>query len=239
MKVSIIIPYFGDRRRQLERSIPLLENQTYKDYEIILVDDGARLGLPKLGKHFRYFKIRADNSPSRCSNKALRYAFAKCRGDFVIFSQPELLIPYDAVEKMVSLSDMSRRNVAVQYHLNIQQIHCLSSIIGWEHDFEKIKSVSNFLTTKTPWGYTNMESQRYRNHFSWSGSTRERFEEYMIPDTEEWGFEDAYVHVKELENREPCLPIDIEVYHQEHERVYGTIPEYSVRIKRIRDSLFD
>ena len=35
----MIIPYYGDRRRQLENSLPFLENQTYSDYEIILVDD--------------------------------------------------------------------------------------------------------------------------------------------------------------------------------------------------------
>ena len=239
MKVSVVIPYFGNRRQQLKCSLPFLMNQTYPDYEVILVDDGARSGLPELDKSIRYFKIRADNSPARSSNTAIRYGVAKCSGDFIIMGQPELLVPYDAVERMVSLSDIKRRNVAIQYHLNIKQAHYLSISNDWMHDFEKIKNVSSFWGTQTPWGYTNMETHRHRNHFSWSGSTRERFEEYMIPDTEEWGAEDVYVHVKELENGEPCLPIDIEVYHQEHERVYGTIVEYSVRRQRIRNSMFD
>ena len=203
------------------------------------MDDGAGDGLPKLKKPFRCFKIRADNSHSRSPNTALRYGFSKCSGDFIIVGQPELLVPYDAVERMLILSDMSRRNVAVQYHLNAEQVYHLFLMVGWEQDFEKIKFISNFMQTRTPWGYTNAEAPNYRNHFSWSGSIRERFKEYMIPNTEEWGVEDVYVHAKELENGEPCLPIDIEVYHQEHERVYGTIPEYSVRIKRIRASLFD
>ena len=127
MKVSIIIPYFGDRKKQLERSLTFLENQTYPDYEIILVDDGARDGLLKLKKPFRCFKIRADNSYSRSPNTALRYGFSKCSGDFIIVGQPELLVPYDAVEKMLALSDMSRRNVAVQYHLNAEQVYHLFS----------------------------------------------------------------------------------------------------------------
>ena len=54
--------------------------------------------------------------------------------------------------------------------------------------------------------------------------------------TNEWLMEDIWVHAKELKAGETAVPIDIEVYHQEHERVYGTRPEYSVRIQRIRDS---
>ena len=159
MKVSILIPYYGDRRRQLERSLLFLENQTYPDYEIVLIDDGAKEELPEFSDKVKYFKIRADGVPSRSSNTALRYGFKKCSGDIIIAGQPELLVPYDAVEKMITLSDMSRRNVAIQYHLTAEQIHSLPW--GWEDDFERIKSVPNFWATMTPWLYTNKIAVRF------------------------------------------------------------------------------
>ena len=92
------------------------------------------------------------------------------------------------------------------------------------------------MDTVTPWGYTNYECKNYRTHFSFAGSTRKRFEEFIIPETEEWGQEDNYVHKIELERGEPSVGIDIEIYHQEHERVYGTRTSESVRIKRIQES---
>jgi len=118
MKVSILIPYYGNRRFQLERSIPFLENQTYPDYELVLMDDG-KSDLPDdlIGKFDRYIQLRVGDVPIRSPNVALRTGFAESDGDFIITSQPELLIPYDAVERMVAEANMNRRNVATQYHL--------------------------------------------------------------------------------------------------------------------------
>jgi len=238
MKVSILIPYYGDRRRQLERSLPFLERQTYPNYETILVDDGSS-NLSGLEHRFdKYFALRKGTVPIRSPNNSLRKAFELSDGDFIICSQPELLIPFDAVEKMLSLSNHNRRNVATQYHLTAEALVHLDGVLGWQHDFKKIKSIPGFMSITTPWAYTNINAPTYRNHFSFSGSTRERFEKYLIPQVEEWGMEDVWVYKKEVENGEPCVPIEIETYHQEHDRVYGTIPEYSVRIQRIRNALY-
>ena len=203
-----------------------------------MVDDGAKDKIPPLDYPFKYVPLRAYDSGFRASNMAIRRGFDESDGDFIITNQPEVLIPYDAIENMITLADMNRRNVATQFHLTFSQWHNLRYLSGWEIDFDKIKSISNFMSTETPWGYPNLVTHTHRNHFSFSGSTRERFEEYMIPATEVWGVEDAYVHVKELERGEPSLPIDIEIYHQEHERVGASKQEYSVRIQRIRESEF-
>jgi len=247
MKVSILLTFYGNRYYQLERSLPFLLNQTYEDYEIIFIDDGLMnendLSPKELLDHpkVKYFQLRAGIQLPRAPNKALRFGFYNCDGDFIITSQPELLIPYDAVETMITKGNLKRRNVAIQYHLTLEQIHYLFGeglSLDWKNDFSKIKKVPNFMDTMTPWGNTNYNRPKRRNHFSFSGSTRERFEEYMIPDTEEWIREDAYVHELERSRKELSVPIDIEAFHQEHERVYGTRIDTSVRIKRIRESRF-
>ena len=236
MKVSIIIPFYGDRCHQLERSIPFLDNQIYDDYEVILVDDGANGELPELGEHFKYVFLRDYSEYIRAPNIAIHRGFEESSGDFIIMSQPELLVPYDAIERTLNLSDMDRRNVATQFHLTFQQVNYLKTINGWKDNFDLIKSVPDFWSTTTPWLYINQASPGYRTHFSWSCSTRERFEKFMIPVTEEWGNEDCYVHAREADVGEPSVGLNLEVYHQEHERVYGTRPEYSVRMRRIMNS---
>ena len=245
MKVSILLTFYGNRYYQLERSLPFLLNQTYDDYEIIFLDDGLMnendlspkglLDHPKI----KYFQLRVGRLLPRAPNKALRFGFFNCDGDFIITTQPELLVPYDAVETMVTQGNLGRRNVATQYHLTLEQIHYLySGDMSWKNDFGKIKKVPDFMATMTPWGNTNYTRPERRSHFSFSGSTRERFGEYLIPDTDEWIKEDAYVHALERSRKELSVPIDIDTYHQEHERVYGTITDRSVRIKRIRESHF-
>lgn len=247
MKVSILLTFYGDRYHQLKRSLPFLLNQTYEDYEIVFIDDGLMnekdispkelLDHPKV----KYFQLREGRLLSRSPNKAIRFGFHNCDGDFIIISQPELLIPYDAVETMITKGNLKRRNVATQYYLTMEQIYYLFGeglSLNWRNDFNEIKKIHNFMDTMTPWGNTNYTRPEHRSHFSFSGSTRERFEEYMIPDTDEWMYEDAYVHKLELTRKEPSVPIDIDTFHQEHERIYGTKTDRSVRIKRIRESHF-
>ena len=245
MKVSILLTFYGDRYHQLKRSLPFLLNQTYEDYEIVFIDDGLMneqdLSPRELLDHpkVKYFQLRAGRLLPRAPNKAIRFGFFNCDGDFIITSQPELLVPYNAVETMVTKGNLERRNVATQYYLTLEQIHYLySGDMSWKRDFSKIKKIPNFMATMTPWGNMNHIRSECRNHFSFSGSTRKRFNEYLIPDTEEWIREDAYVHALELSRKESSVPIDIETFHQEHERVYGTRIDRSVRVKRIRESHF-
>ena len=238
MKVSILIPYYGDRSSQLRRSLHFLKRQTYSDYELVVINDGSPMPDDLIDDFDVYSRIRADGSSIRSSNRAYREAFSQSSGDFIIVSHPELLIPYDGVERMVAEANMDRRNGPTQYHLTYEMVYQLfhARVGEWEHDFDEIKSLPGFMSTITPWQYVNHVSHTYRNHFSFSGLTRERFTRYLIPDTEEWGREDAWTHEQEMKNGELSVPIDIEIYHQEHERVWGTITEYSVRVQRIMDS---
>jgi len=245
MKVSILLTFYGNRYYQLRRSLPFLLNQTYKDYEIIFLDDGlmndSDLSPKKLLDHpkVKYVSLREGIVPIRSPNTALRYGFYNSDSDFIITTHPEHLVPYDAVERMVTEGNMKRRNCPIQYHLTLEQMWYLyvdMDGVGWQIDFDRIKDVPDFMPTITPWGHTNYNSLWHRNHFSFCGSTRERFEKFMIPETEEWLMDDCYVHSLELECDEPSVPVDIEVYHQEHERIYGTRTSESVRIKRIQES---
>ena len=245
LKVSILIPYYGNRYYQLQKSLHFLCNQTYKNYEILLLDDGKRNDadhspddLLQGSEKITHWKLRHGKVPIRSSNMALREGYYLSDGDFIITVQPELLIPYNAVEIMVK-GNLERRNVATQYHLTNNQINYLYGdgiVSGWMNDFDKIKNIVDFMSTVTPWNHTNFHAPTYRNHFSFSGSTKERFGKYLIPQTAEWMMEDAWVHEQETNAGESAVPIDIEVYHQEHERIYGTITEKSVRIQRIQDS---
>ena len=94
----------------------------------------------------------------------------------------------------------------------------------------------DFQATETPWNSLNYHAPTILNHFSFSGFSRERFEEYLLPDVSEWDYIDSYVVEKESRTGENPTYVNLEIYHLEHERLNPTIEETSVRVKRIRKS---
>lgn len=245
MKVSILIPYYGDRYLQFKRCLPFLLNQTHRNYEILLLYGGKRTEsdqdprelLPK-SKKIKFIALREGVVPFRASNKAFRLGFDLSKGDYIVAGGPELLVPHNALKTIIN-GNLERRSVPTQYHLTNKQAYSLFEKDiphGWRKNFNKIKELPNFQATETPWNSPNLVAPTIRNHFSFSGSTRERFEKFLVPDTDEWGMEDSWVHKQESLAGEPSVPIDIEIYHLEHERLWPTITEASVRIKRIQRS---
>jgi hypothetical protein len=134
---------------------------------------------------------------------------------------------------------MRWRCVPIQYCLSHEHAHSLfekNIPFGWRDDFNKIKRLPDFQATETPWNSPNLVAPTIRNHFSFSGFSRERFEEYLLPDVSEWNYIDAYIVEKENLSKERPFPVDLEIYHLEHERLNPRIEEFSVRIKRIQES---
>lgn len=79
-KVSIIIPTYN-RTRFLELTLKSIQNQTFQDFEIIVVDDGTPNNEnEELCKHFakvRYCKIPNSGGPSKPRNEGIKMAKGK------------------------------------------------------------------------------------------------------------------------------------------------------------------
>ncbi|MBO8173074.1 MAG: glycosyltransferase [Bacillaceae bacterium] len=82
-RVSVIIPTYN-RARFIEDAIQSVLNQTYKDYEIIVVDDGStddtKDRVIKFGDKVRYI-YQENQGPSAARNTGIRYA----RGEYIAF----------------------------------------------------------------------------------------------------------------------------------------------------------
>ena len=238
-KASVLIPYYGNRLEQLKRTLYMFEHQTYKNYEVWIIDDGSShqseiFNSINSHKQFYYVRLRKENAPARSPNKALLYGYENCSGKFVIVTSPEILVPFNAIETIITEGIPDRRNVPILYKLSHEQQRLINTV-SWKFDLSTLKKLPNFWSGENmPGGFFNNEAKQNRTHGGFVGQTKEGWDRYgFLPDTEEWGKSDSYWHVEELKLGIPALPIDFEVYHQWHERMDA--PQLSVRLKRIRE----
>ena len=110
-KVSICIPTYN-RKKYLKETLDSVFAQTYKDYEIVIVDDGSTDGteemIKKCGKTIRYYwQKNAGEAATR--NKLIE--LAQCQ--FIAFIDSDDLLMPDAVERMVNAIESQPDEVIV------------------------------------------------------------------------------------------------------------------------------
>ena len=104
MKFSIIIPAYH-AEHTLEKCLDSVQQQTYPDFEAIIIDDGSKDGTSLIGKHFAQTDLRfqyiyqENQGVSVARNHGLRIA----KGEFVVFLDsddqyaPKYLQEFDAL----------------------------------------------------------------------------------------------------------------------------------------------
>lgn len=103
MKISVIVPVYM-AEKHLKKCIESIINQTYKNIEIILVDDGSPDECPKICDDFAKKDDRVivlhqvNQGVSSARNKALNIA----NGDYVTFVDADDWIEEEFLEEMIS-----------------------------------------------------------------------------------------------------------------------------------------
>ncbi len=107
--VSVCIPTYN-RKDYLRETLNSIFAQTYKDYEIIVVDDGSTDGTEDMIKELDFPVIyhRQENSGDAAArNKLLQLA----RGRYILFIDSDDLLLPDAIEGLVRVMEMETEDV--------------------------------------------------------------------------------------------------------------------------------
>ena len=113
--ISVVIPLYN-KANYIKTSIDSVLNQTYDDYEVVIVDDGSTdNSVEVIKKNYTSEKIRmiqkANGGPSSARNKGVQEA----KGEWVVFlDADDMLLPY-ALEYFSNL---------IKGHLGIQYLVC-------------------------------------------------------------------------------------------------------------------
>lgn len=102
-KVSIIIPVYNERKEYLEECIRSLENQSYSNIEIIIIDDGsdeiAQKMIEVVSESDDRIKLlrKANEGVSAARNKGIELA----TGDYITFVDSDDKVDADIINRMM------------------------------------------------------------------------------------------------------------------------------------------
>ena len=152
-KISVIIPIFNAEKTIYECIISIL-NQTYKDFELIMVDDGSTdnsrkicADLEKQDKRIRLFcKKNGGVSSSR------NFGIKKATGDYIFFIDADDWLEEDALEKLVKIKNQNNLPCLKQKNVYINKI----ITVNFEKKYKKDDYIIDIIKGKyngVIWGY--------------------------------------------------------------------------------------
>jgi len=112
-KVSIVLPTYNGAK-YIRQSIDSCLNQTYKNIELIIVDDGSVDETPEIIKYYQDERIRylRHNENNGIPN-ALNTGFAKATGEYLTWTSDDNYYAEQAIEQMLSF--LKRKNCEFVY----------------------------------------------------------------------------------------------------------------------------
>ena len=105
--ISVLMCTYN-RERLLKRAIDSVLNQTYRDLELIIVDDGSTDGTEALIKGYKdsricYYKMARNSYYCYAAN----FGLSKCKGDYVAFMNSDDIWKEDKLEKQIQFMDVN------------------------------------------------------------------------------------------------------------------------------------
>lgn len=155
-KVSIVIPVYNVQK-YIKKCLNSIRHQTYKNIEVILVDDGSTDNsgnicdvYSKKDSRFKTYHIK-NGGPSKARN----YGLDRVTGDYVTFVDSDDWLDKDVFEKLYNVIEMQKYDIIIY---NLRRIYKNSNIeinvfederlILNREDIEKILLITDKVTDK-------------------------------------------------------------------------------------------
>jgi len=98
MFFSIIIPLYN-RPQEIKELLETLTTQTYKNFEVLVIEDGSKIDAADIVKSFEdTLNVRYFVKENAGQGFARNYAFERAKGDYFIIFDSDCLIPDDYLE---------------------------------------------------------------------------------------------------------------------------------------------
>lgn len=156
MKVSLIIPVYNVENF-LYRCLKSVENQTYKDTEVIIINDGSTDNSYKIIDEFvarneNFICYTIENSgPGGARN----YGILKATGDYIVFLDSDDYISEDCIEKLFNAAQKNDSDIVVCNNYDVTEegeIITLYECNAKNRTTSAQESPEIFFNRQCPWG---------------------------------------------------------------------------------------
>ena len=112
--VTVIVPIYN-QKRFLNRCIDSIIEQTYKDIEILLVDDGSTDGSEEICEQYkvRDSRVKVIHKPNGGLSSARNIALEDAEGDYITFVDSDDYLANDYVEKSINLCEVNLADISI------------------------------------------------------------------------------------------------------------------------------
>lgn len=111
-KVTVIVPVYNTEK-YLHECVRSIADQTFRDLEILLIDDGSTDGSGELCDHFAQedTRIRVIHKQNGGAASARNLGIDKATGEYVMFVDADDWLDTDAIEALVAYADANQTDV--------------------------------------------------------------------------------------------------------------------------------
>ncbi len=138
--VSVIIPTYNEER-DIKHCLESLQQQIYKDFEIIVVDDGSSDKTREIVRAFK--QVSLFEGKHEGPGVSRNWGAEKARGDILIFVDADMTFEKDYIKNLVT---PIREN---------------EQVTGTTHDYEIATNMSNYISKL--WGEVRLTKEQAKN----------------------------------------------------------------------------
>lgn len=126
-KFSVIIPVYN-AEKHLNRCISSVTNQTYKDFEIILINDGSKDNSGTICDEYakKYNRIKVIHQENEGVSVARNVGIKNASAEYIIFVDSDDFIETNMLEKLNNVLDKSEAECIIYNLNNIIETKCVS-----------------------------------------------------------------------------------------------------------------
>ncbi len=170
IKMSFMMSFTNNRRTQLARSLECLARQTWKEFEVLLCDDGSTQDMEYVYNLFRPYlrlkTIRLERSGfSACPSRGFRALYPLAQGDVLTIMQPEMMLVHEAADFLYHAQYAPIPADAWVYYVNMDRRPDIIDL-----DRPRDENAPRFVCVKT--GFLDANNQFTLDAADWHSDTR-------------------------------------------------------------------
>ena len=228
--ISVIVPVYNVET-YLEECLDSIQNQTYTDFEVLLVNDGSTDGSQAICERYCQAdkRFRLINQSNQGQSVARNTGVAASRGEFIVFVDSDDVIKVNYLEELMKYMSDEVDIVESKFTVNKNEFLAKNSkeieILFEGNSEEAVKVVPNHLLSVNP------VTKLYRRAIV-----------EAVPYLEGFIFEDIYSGIGMLKYIRKIVKIDyVGYYYRQHatSTMHRTFTEKNLDVFTVSDQLID